>query len=327
MTAVWNAILLLLKWLGILLLVVLGLLIAVILLALFAPVRYRGKIKKAEAPEEAFGADGVISWLNPLLRVRLLYGEKKFRYKVRVLGICCYNSEKPKKERTKKEKKKKEKKEKKQSGKKNTTDNEASSVKENKGEPEDTRVRENTPELPGPETQIPLKEAEQKDTGESGKLRNAFRKITRIPAKIKQKITHIANTIKLLWHKKEKVVSFFEDELHRTAIGKAWVIIKKLLHHVLPGKIKGYVEFGTGEPESTGKALGVLGMLYGVYGKGVTIVPDFYEKRLVADVSLKGRIRLVTVLVHCLRLIRDKQMKRLYHNWKKLLKLLKQKAE
>ena len=321
MTAVWNVVLLLLKWLGILLLAVLGLLIAVILLALFAPVRYRGKLKKAEAPEEAFGADGVISWLNPLLRVRILYGEKKLRYKVRVLGICCFNSEKPKKERTKKEKKQKK------HSKKRKENKEASPVTEKKGELEDTRVREHTAEFPEPKPEVPVTEAEPQNIEKSGKIKTAFRKITQFPAKFKQKITRIVNTIKLLWHKKEKVVSFFEDELHKTAIGKAWEIIKRMLHHVLPGKIKGYVEFGTGEPETTGKALGVLGMLYGVYGKGVTIVPDFYEKRLVADIFLKGRIRLVTVLVHCLRLIRDKQIKRLYHNWKKLLKVLKQKAE
>lgn len=324
MTAVWNAILLLLKWLGILLLVVLGLLVAVILLALFAPVRYRGRIKKTEASREVFGADGLISWLNPLLRVRILYGEKKLRYKVRVLGICCFNSEKPKKERTKKEKKKREKK---QSGKKSKGNGKEPPAIENNTAKENIRVCENTAESSEKKRDVPLTEEKNQGTVKNGKIKKAFRKVTQIPAKIKQKITHIVNTIKLLWHKKEKVVSFLEDELHKTAIGKAWVIIKKMLHHVLPGKIKGYVEFGTGEPETTGKALGVLGMLYGVYGKGVTIVPDFYEKRLVADVFFKGRIRLVTVLVHCLRLIRDKQIKRLYHNWKKLLKVLKQKAE
>ena len=125
----------------------------------------------------------------------------------------------------------------------------------------------------------------------------------------------------------EDLFAFLEDELHRTAIGKGWDTIKQILCHVLPGKIKGHVEFGTGDPESTGKALGVLGILYAMYGKGVTVIPDFYEKRLIAELTFKGRIRLGTLLFKGLRLIRDKQVKRFYKNFKKLMKILKQKAE
>ena len=87
------------------------------------------------------------------------------------------------------------------------------------------------------------------------------------------------------------------------------------------------LEFGTGDPESTGKALGVLGILYAAYGKGITVIPDFYEKRLVAELAFKGRIRLGTLLLKGVRLIRDKQVKRFIKNFKRLLKVLKQKAE
>ena len=97
--------------------------------------------------------------------------------------------------------------------------------------------------------------------------------------------------------------------------------------HILPGKIKGQVEFGTGDPESTGKALAVMGIFYGAYGKNVSIMPNFYEKRLLAELTLKGRIRMVTVLIIVLKVIRDKHVKRLKRNWDKLVKILKQKVE
>ena len=124
MTAVLHALLFLLKWIGILLLVLLGLLLLIVLLVLLAPVRYRGRLDKKEAPEEIFRADGLVSWLNPLLRVRVHFAEKKLHYTVRIFGICLLNSDKPKKEKPVKEKKKnkkskKEKKRKEKPGKEN----------------------------------------------------------------------------------------------------------------------------------------------------------------------------------------------------------------
>ena len=133
--------------------------------------------------------------------------------------------------------------------------------------------------------------------------------------------------MQLLWYKKEKVVLFLQDELHLLALGKAWATVKQVLRHCLPGKLKGQVYFGTGDPESTGKALAGLGILYAAYGKGLTVVPDFNEKHLIADLEFKGRIRMGTLLFKVLKLIRDKQVKRFWKNWKKLFNILKQKAE
>jgi len=354
MTAALKVLLLLLKWLGILLLVVLGLVLLLVLLVLLAPIRYKGKLAKKEAPEEIFSADALVSWLNPLLRIRILFREKKLRYTVRIFGFCLMDSEKPKKEKKKKDKPKKAKK------KKSEKQSKESRKKKKAGQsqtPEQTVESSHAEELSETaetvsgesfeaeqvvsETEMSLNSEPGEETtstpetdGDEKKKRSLFakikaiiEKIKAIPETIKQKVTHFWNTLKLLWYKKEKAVAFFEDELHILALGKSWKAVKQLLCHILPGKVKGHVEFGTGDPESTGKALGALGVLYAAYGKGLTIVPDFNEKRLVAELSLKGRIRCGTVLVICLKLIRDKQVKRLYQNWKKLLKLLKQKAE
>lgn len=353
MTAVLHALLFLLKWIGILLLVLLGLLLLIVLLVLLAPVRYRGRLDKKEAPEEIFRADGLVSWLNPLLRVRVHFAEKKLHYTVRIFGICLLNSDKPKKEKPVKEKKKnkKSKKEKKRKEKPGKENGGAAPTEQVVGDGDGTveTVTQNLPEAidtsdtVGDEMYSESVETAEQGTGDTAenadevqgkkkvslltRIKQIIEKIKAIPEKIKQKVTYIVETIKLLWHKKEKVVIFLQDELHKTAIGKAWDTIKQILRHILPGKIKGQVEFGTGDPASTGKALGVLGMLYAWYGKGVTIVPDFYEKRVVAELEFKGRIRFGTLLIKGLRLIRDKHVKRLVKNFKKLLNVLKQKAE
>lgn len=315
MTAVLNVLLFLLKCIGILLLVLLGLLLLVTLLVLFVPVRYRGNLEKKEAPEEIFRADGLVSWLNPFLRVRIRYTEKKLHYSVRILGFGLLNSDKPKKE------KKQKKKDKKIDSKKSEEEKQLSVGSLTETEKDDKKAE--------PESSQENTESESAKQKPSlfAKIKKLYEKIKAIPATIKKKVTKFIHTIKLLWHKKEKTVAFFENELHKTAMGKAWDIIKQMLRHVLPGKIKGHVEFGTGEPASTGKALGAIGVLYAWYGNGVTVVPDFYEKRVVAELEFKGRIRCGTLLRKGLRLLRDKEVKRFYKNFKKLLNVLKQKAE
>ena len=337
MMAVLHVLLLLLKWIGILLLVILGLLLLLVVLVLLAPVRYKGRLDKKEAPEEIFRADGLVSWLNPLLRVRVRFAEKKLHYTVRIFGICLLNSDKPKKDKPVKEKKKKAKKtqrEKKKEQKQEKENGGAALTEHTTGDTETAEEAAESAEVQAVGNQAPAQEAEGASDSEGkkkgslfAKIKQLIEKIKAIPEKIKQRVIHIVNTVKLLWYKKEKVVLFLQDELHKTAIGKAWTTIKQILRHVLPGKIKGQVEFGTGDPASTGKALGVLGVLYAWYGKGVTIVPDFYEKRVVAELSFKGRIRFGTLLIKGLRLIRDKHVKRFIKNFKKLLKILKQKAE
>jgi len=353
MTAVLKVLLFLLKCIGILLLVILGLLLVTVLLVLLAPVRYRGKLDKKEVPEEIFRADGLISWLNPFLRVRIRYTEKKLHYTVRIFGLCLLNSDKPKKEkkRKKKEKTKKVKKRKKTSG-GETTGNatpETATEQEVSGDETMLSAEPATVTVPATDGEEPQQVSAQENDGvgsqeesvpenqedsEAGKkpslfskIKKLYEKVKAIPAKIKQKVTKLINTGKLLWYKKEKVVAFFEDERHKVALGTAWDTVKQVLRHVLPGKIKGHVEFGTGDPASTGKALGMLGVVYAWYGKGITVVPDFYEKRVVAELRFKGRIRGGTLLVKGIRLLRDKNVKRFRKNFKKLLTVLKQKAE
>lgn len=329
MTAVLKVIVVLLKWLGILVLGLLGLILLAVLLGLLAPVRYRAKLKKREAPEEVLFADGLVSWLNPLVRVRIRYTDKKLSYTVRLLGIAILNSEKPKKEKSEKKRRKDSRED---SVKKEETAELPESVPETV---ENTWTETDSEEKPQDAFREGENEAESGDSVKENtekesffvKIKKFFEKVKAFPGKIKKKVTHFIDTIKLLWHKKEKVVLFLQDELHKQALGRGWNTVKKLFRHILPGKIKGQLEFGTGDPESTGKALGVLGVLYAWYGKGITIVPDFYEKRVVADLTLKGRIRFGTVLLMGLGLIRDKQVKRFIKNGKKLMKVLKQKAE
>ncbi|MBQ8800208.1 MAG: hypothetical protein IJZ55_11660 [Lachnospiraceae bacterium] len=343
MTMILHGILFLLKWLGIILLLLLGVILLAVVLVLFVPVRYKGRLEKKEAPEEVFWADGTISWLNPFVRVRLRFAQKKFSFSVRLLGLSLIDSEKPKKEKKEKKAKKTRK------AKNGTSPGQTAETKERfpvKIHLETDSAGKQTEAESRNETGVPENTGKQAGTGTEAetseypedvvtakrkslfvKIKAFFEKVRTIPGKIKEKVSRFIKQVQLLWYKKEKVLIFLQDELHLLALGKAWATLKQVIRHCLPVKLKGQVYFGTGDPESTGKALAGLGILYAAYGKGLTVVPDFNEKHLIATLAFKGRIRMGTLLFKTLKLIRDKQVKRFWKNWKKLLKILKQKVE
>lgn len=335
--AVLGLVLFLLKLLGIIILVAIGLLLLVLFLVLFVPVRYKARLCRQEEPEMGVFADGVISWLFPVFRVRILFRDKKLRYTVRIFGIPLFDSEKPKPSKGKQEavqKKKQPEKQKKAPEPKEMSKVQETSVLQETGKEQETP---NLQEVNAPESKkstvdstkeaVGANVATEKRKGLFGRIKRWIEKLTAIPRLVKAKILRLLEKLKLLWKKKEAVVAFFSDERHKMAIGKTMYTGKKLVSHVFPQKIRGTLVFGTGDPESTGKALAVLGILYGAYGKRLVVTPDFNEKRLVADVYVHGRIRFGTLLLYGVRFWRDKQVRKLYKDLKRLLQCLKEKAE
>ena len=84
-----------------------------------------------------------------------------------------------------------------------------------------------------------------------------------------------------------------------------WVLLKKLK----PSKIEGNVIFGTGDPASTGQAIGAIGALYGFLPKKLHITPDFEEERYEGKLHIKGKLRLIHVVIIALKLIVDKNFR------------------
>jgi len=69
--------------------------------------------------------------------------------------------------------------------------------------------------------------------------------------------------------------------------------IKKLIDHVLPKKIEGYFKFGFDDPSVTGQVLEVFAIFYPLYKDDFKIIPMFYDEIIEADISFKGRLRLI----------------------------------
>lgn len=334
---VFHGILFILKWVGIFLLLAVGLILLFVVAALLVPVRYKGRVKKEELPENAVLADGLVSWLNPLVRVKIRFSEQRLRYTVRVFGLCLINSEKPKKEKKTKKKKKIKKKTKKTKKICEETKGKTEQVLKDSGgqhageRAEETSGKGAAQPSEGKEEQRaakkPKKSIPERIKEVLSKCGEWLRRGKTIPEWLREKLLRFRKEIELLWKKKNAAVAFLQEERHVLVVGKTLKTTGKLLRQLLPRRIKGHVEFGTGDPESTGKALAALGIFYAAHGRCLTIVPDFTEKRLAARVTFRGRIRLGTVLVMVLRFLKDKQVKAFHKDWKQFAALLKQKAE
>jgi hypothetical protein len=299
----------------------------VALAILFAAVRYCGKIsfddKKAQIS---------IRWLGVVLRVPILITEKDLQWKVRVFGVPILRSDGAhKKRRSKKSSAPKAQKRKAEKAAETVQKTQGSSKQEKKAPSVNL---EKSPTAPEQEKQIaPKKQSDKteeqiasKQTTDQREEQSAFRQADereKKPRGIRQLFLWLQNVIKIVRKIKKKVHSVQDlVDILRSDAGKAFICIVKenvihLWKQIHPRRMRGKVIFGTGDPCSTGELLGVLALFYAWYGNGVQIIPDFEQKRIEGNVSFRGRIRMITLICIAWRIIKNKDGRKLLHEWEK----------
>ncbi len=144
------------------------------------------------------------------------------------------------------------------------------------------------------------------------KVRN---KLQAIRDSIRNKFEKLKDIITKIRHKWRLIYDFWLDELNKQGMKYTWHIIKKLLKHILPTKLKSELIIGTGDPYSTGQVLSVISFFYGFYGDKVSVIPDFENSRFEGKHYARGRIRAATILIIVCRLLLDKRFKYLKNNF------------
>lgn len=140
-------------------------------------------------------------------------------------------------------------------------------------------------------------------------------KILSVIRSLRDKIGQIITNISTIRNKGDLILKFLKNERNKEGLHLTLLSLKKLLKHVLPQKVRSKLVFGTGDPCSTGQALGAMSILYSFYGDNLSITPDFERNRLEGQHFIKGRIRLVTILIIVGKLIFDKRFKQLKNNF------------
>ena len=298
-----HIILTILKILGIIILCVLGILICVLAAVLFAPIKYSVSAeKKEEQPISKAGVVAKVSWLLFVVRGVFVLENGKAYYKIRIFGIDILKLLEKRNEskvRIKNESSKKDKTAEKPKSEKNDI------VK-------DTSVKLNTKE-PDADLIDVASEVKTQEGKKSiiDKIKSVIAGIKEKIRSAKEKILGIKNKIKEIWNR----IKYYKEELgkeeNRQAIGFVWGKIKEALNHIKPRKLIGTITFGMDSPDKTGQSLGVIAIFYPVFCKGFSIKPDFTKPCIYGNIIAKGRIRIFTLLIICIKLIRSKELKRL----------------
>lgn len=318
MTAVLLTIL---KIIGIVLLVILGIMLFLLAVLLFVPVRYSVK----GTVDNNITAEGKISWLCSILRYDFTFQEQELNGEVRIFGFRPR-----KKERVSEE----ELEEVVVPEVKNGVEEVVSDLVSAAGEEDDSEGKISKSVTESDSDEISSEEASGRreqnqemdsDTGRqnrksSGKNSRPSRKniFMRMWDKIKSFLKKIKNFFigirKKLTGFKEFVVKVKEivtDTKNQYAVRRLWEELLYLLKHFGFRKIHTELTFALVDPALTGQVLGILCMMPFLYQYDFHIFPDFESESyyIRGSYDVKGRIRLIFLLVTAIRLLADKDIR------------------
>lgn len=288
-----------LKWLGILLLVLLGLVLTVLLAVLFVPVRY-------EAEGSFRGellAKGQISWLWRLFSIQAVY-DGDTEVSLRIFGVKP-GRKKETAERTEK-----------------TETPDPVVTGSGKRPEEEVPVYESRPKaevLASEKHQGTEEGIKEKVPAAGTKNAKNGQKKKRVRQSLFQKIKvtfqRICGKLKTAEERWQKLMEFLEKEENKNTFRLLKRQVIRFFKHVLPGKVSGTVRFGFEDPYTTGRILTYISPFYGWYGRTIQVIPVFDEQVLDGELSLKGRIRIATLLFIGFQVWRDKNFRTLLKRW------------
>ena len=294
-----------LKVIGIILLVVLALILTALLCVLFVPVKYRavGSFDNTDIRAKAHA-----SWLFHLFALHIEYADETDGY-IRLVFVKkglfadslgdnyeAFNDD--------------------------VMDDAAKTETEDK-------VSENT----GDEPKISADESEhitdeQAEDECTARTHNEYRSVTDENQHIKQqtKLTHKKRSKKT--HKKQfkdksdriknciyKLKREYSDERNKAAFLHLKKELFIILKRICPRRLKLTMVYSTGSPDTTGISLGILACFPVGYTNRWRITPDFESEKPYAKGSfdIKGHVIVISILAATLRILFDKNCRRLYN--------------
>ena len=298
-----------LKVIGIILLVVLALILTALLCVLFVPVKYRavGSFDNTDIRAKAHA-----SWLFHLFALHIEYADETDGY-IRLVFVKkglfadslgdnyeAFNDD--------------------------VMDDAAKTETEDK-------ISENTgdgPKIPADESEHIIDEQAEDEC--TARTHNEYRSVTDENQHIKQqtKPTHKKTYKKphKKSHKKQfkdksdkiknciyKLKREYSDERNKAAFSHLKKELFIILKRICPRKLKLIMVYSTGSPDTTGISLGILACFPVGYTNRWRITPDFESENLYAKGSfdIKGHVIVISILAATLRILFDKNCRRLYN--------------
>lgn len=127
--------------------------------------------------------------------------------------------------------------------------------------------------------------------------------------KKKRKKFLFADRIKRICEKASSLRETVEDEENQKAVRLLLSRVKYLLHHLRFRKFEGRLAFGFEDPATVGRMLAVLSLFYPLYGECFTITPVFDHTLCEGEITLKGHVRLIHILIAVIQLMMNKKIR------------------
>lgn len=319
-----HILLLILKWIGIIIAAILGILVLLICIVFFVPVRYEIQ-GKSEGTLDSLKGKIKVTWFLHLFRTDVYYKEKRLKWRLRFAFFKRTSGVSVEREipedsidagRKSEEKKLTEgenhEKEQKASSKKLDEENQEVEKTSEKAAVDEKSEKITDSKSISEECEENEENVEEIQT----KGKRFLQKIKDIYEKIKCTFKNFCDKIKEFIEKKEKLVDFIEDEVHRNAVVRLKKELFWYLGKLKPKKLEAQVRFGFEDPYYTGKVLAYLGVLYPFIGEHTEIAPDFEQKILKGRIYVNGRVR-VSHLAHLAwKLFWDKNIRKSYKDIK-----------
>ncbi len=151
---------------------------------------------------------------------------------------------------------------------------------------------------------------EKEEYNRKGKTKSIYErvkeKITCFINKIKYRFMNICGTIKNIGKNINEKIEFLKKEETRNALYFVKGEAIKVLRHIRPRKVKGYVTFGFDNPAYTGQTLGIIYMLTKGPKDNLVLKPDFANKIFESDAVIKGRVQAYYLLYIAIRVYKNK---------------------
>ena len=322
LSTIFTVLLTILKIIGIILLLILSL----ILLILLVSIHYDFEVDVPEEGDmkETLKVGAGISWFLVLLKATASLLGTKLSYEVNVLGKTILGNDpeylKQKEEKARKKEEKKAAREKKdQPGEPPVPPDDESipeQVVSDEGEsiPEQVISDEGEPETDGsvsvPEEVLPeYSPTKTPSTAEAGKGEDVKEKENKTP--LSEKLESLSNKIGEVNNKIEEGKKFLDEYQVIRLAGIAKDALIKLLKHLLPRRIKGWILYGFSDPATTGYVEALAKVFYPAYYRNFSLEPDFMEARFAGQCQGKGRIRLGYLLWILITLLVKKEVRKL----------------
>ncbi len=270
-----------LKVIGIILLVVLALILTALLCVLFVPVKYRavGSFDNTDIRAKAH-----VSWLFHLFALHIEYAQETDGY-IRLAFV-----------------------------KKKLFDNYEALDDDDMDEAAKTETEDKVSENTADEPKISADENQHIKQQTKLTHQKTYKKRNKKPPKkshkkqFKDKSDKIKNCIYKL--KRE-----YSDERNKAAFSHLKKELFIILKRICPRRLKLTMVYSTGSPDTTGISLGILACFPVGYTNRWRITPDFESEKPYAKGSfdIKGHVIVISILAATLRILFDKNCRRLYN--------------